>query len=149
MKTPAQNSGSLELINEILTARIRLNQAKNKLELAEARVLTEKRQRIENEHSRRSAQQQIKQTRKEFAEARMALAKIERNYVAVIRQTRLAVKTPGQILRNKPPSARAKRPVRSLKHTLKERKSDLPFQDFHIPAPLKALLLKKQNLNPR
>ncbi len=149
MKTPAQNPGTLELINEILSARIRLTQAKNKLELAEARVLAVRRQHIENEQSRRSAMLQIKQTRKEFAEARMALAKIERNYVLVIQQTRRGAKAPGQIVRNKLSSAQPKRPVRTAKSATRERKANLQFQDFQLPASSKALETTLQPRNDR
>jgi hypothetical protein len=148
MKTPAQHSGTLELINEILSARIRLNQAKNKLDLAEARVLAVKRQRIENEEARRSAQQHVKQARKEFAEARLTLAKMEKNYVAVIQRTRHAAKASRQIIMNKSSSAQAKRPVRTVRPTDRERKPILTSQNLHLPAPLKALLLKKQHFNP-
>jgi hypothetical protein len=86
MKTPAQNSGTLKLIEDILSARLRWNQAKYKLELAEARMLAARRQRIECEQARRSAQLQIKQNRKELTKAQLALAKMEKLYATVLHQ---------------------------------------------------------------
>jgi hypothetical protein len=87
MKPSRRHSGTLELINDILSARARMAEAGNQLKLADAYAQAVKRERKDNRPAVRSAQRRVTLAKKEFMQARTGLAKTEEKYMAVLQQT--------------------------------------------------------------
>lgn len=120
MKTLRPNSGTLRFINEIVSARTRLAQAKRKFELAEARARSAKGSRNGKKQTVRSWSKAEQQAKEEFYRAHAILAKWEKKYMAAVLRT-------------------------ASKQKVAPGKQVAESQGFDLSLPINVSLLKKQH----
>lgn len=146
MKTQRRHSGALELINDILLARARLTQAKSDLAVAQARAQTIKRDIKQIQSVGPFVQRQVRHAEKEFIKASAVLAKMEKEYLAVIQRPARkplhlrakAIETIG----HKPVPAQPK-PLAAVR-AIKEKK---PVVLRGLPSAKASLIKKQHSLN--
>ncbi|HTR40418.1 MAG TPA: hypothetical protein VMH87_02220 [Pseudomonadales bacterium] len=147
MKTQRRHSGALELINDILLARARLTQARSDLAVAQARAQTIKRDIKKNKSVGPFVQRQVRHAENEFIKASAILAKMEKEYLAVIQQPARKPLHPRsanpQAMGGKHSPAQAK-PSAAVR-AIKEKK---PTVFRGLPAVKASLIKKQHSINP-